>query len=348
MKIFSLLSVILCSLLVLTSPVLALDTQPNGHLPMGPDGLGMIDADSGSDRNPIKYALPLGDFTLLAVIEESGARALSVPGKSALANGSATYSLAGIHKIPLGFAGLRLNLESDTSVAAMDQKGFTVNPFLRFGFNNISLEGGLRYQWRDISFADDPNTTAGDALRPSIDISRLAANVELQATLGPVNLEVGYTHMFGKSDGNADSAGTWFWNSFGDNWDKVWILAANNEKGYASLGGGGLGNLVLSTVGAGTFQAGAKLVYIKGALSPTENMDVSLLFASSRAENTPAGWSDKQGTEWDVEVSYSFLDNLSYTFIAAYLVADDFWKKGETDLDLENTYSVFNQLKLKF
>lgn len=346
MKKFSLLSIVLCTALILASPVMALDTTPGGLRPMGADVFGTTFVDSDSDRDPIKYALPLGDFALIAVIEKNGERGAADLERTT--NAHNTYSLAGIYKMPLGVAGLRLNMETHQTLDALNQKGFFINPFWKFSFNNIKVQGGLRYQWGDISLSDDPNTTLDGASTSRMDIARFAANLGLHTSLGPIKLEVGYTHMFGKSDGITDNEQAGLWNGFGDDWDKVWILAANEEEGYASLGGGGLGKLLLSPMGAATFQAGAKLAYIKGEVSPIENMNVSLLFASSIAEDTPAGWSDKQGMEWDVKVSYSFLDNLSYTFIAAYLAADDFWKKGDADLDPESIYSVFSQLKLKF
>ena len=35
-------------------------------------------------------------------------------------------------------------------------------------------------------------------------------------------------------------------------------------------------------------------------------------------------------------------------WLAAFLAAGDFWKGGNPAMDLENTYALYNQLKLKF
>jgi hypothetical protein len=52
--------------------------------------------------------------------------------------------------------------------------------------------------------------------------------------------------------------------------------------------------------------------------------------------------------EWDLSVNYEFMGNLEYSFIAAFLAPGDFWKAGGLVSDIDNTYSIYNELKLKF
>ena len=73
-----------------------------------------------------------------------------------------------------------------------------------------------------------------------------------------------------------------------------------------------------------------------------------LLFAQSKAEDTPAGWAEDHGMEWDLSLSYKLYDNLTYDLMAAFLTAGNFWKYGDPTVDLNNTWSIYQKLKLEF
>lgn len=310
-------------------------------------------ADAQIDRDRVKYTLSLGDLTLLAVYgkKETGTDHLNPGISDGDKNG---YSLAGVYKMESGVAGLLLHLESDQTVATIDRREFFVNPFVDVAItDNVKVLGELKYEfgeWDYDAAIDD-------------DIARFAANIEATSTFGPLSIMVGYAHMNGDADfgtANDDHEQTWFKGGTGFDWDRLWILTSDEDKSlagcdygssceYDGLGGSSGGSLngnLTNTLGTARF--GAKIIYIGASMSPMEGLNVGLVFASSKAEDVPSGWSDEHGLEWDFNVSYKIFDNLSYDFIAAFLAAGDFWKAGDPNIDLENTYSLYHQLKLKF
>ena len=303
---------------------------------MSARAFGLTFADDEIDRDRIKYTLPLGDLTLLAVYgkKETGTDHFDATVADGDRNG---YSLAGVYKMASGVTGILLHLESDQRTSNVDRKEFFINPFVDMAvMDMLKVKGELKYEFGEWDYDDGVDD----------DIARFAANIEATVMLGSVSIMGGYAHMSGDSDfgtANDDNEQTRFKGGVGGDWERIWILTNDSDVGAQNLGGAMGGNLVY---GAGRY--GAKIVYVGASMSPMEGLDVGLLVASSKAEDVPANWDDNHGLEWDVNLSYKIFDNLSYDFIAAFLAAGDFWKAGNPAVDLENTYALYNQLKLKF
>jgi len=325
---------------------------------------GTLFLDNDTERDRIKYTYPMGNTTLIAYYEkkvegDGGGAAGS------LAQGDAdvdSYNLAAVTRMPMGVAGVLLNYEKDqtnawlTGDATYDGFGYartdySINPFIDFNFGKITLAAEVMYAQGEIS--DIYNTTTQAGLT-EIDISRFAANVEVgTSALGSYTLMGGIAFMSGDENGNADDEQSWFNGGIGGDWEKLWILTGDTDAAAPTMGGvasGNGGNLVYgngsTNVGAGTY--GAKILYVGVSISPMENLTVGMIFGSSRAEAAPVGWSDDHGMEWDLSVNYEFMGNLEYSFIAAFLAPGDFWQAGNPALDIDNTYSIYNELKLKF
>jgi hypothetical protein len=79
-----------------------------------------------------------------------------------------------------------------------------------------------------------------------------------------------------------------------------------------------------------------------------EKLDVKFLVAYAEADETTGGVDDEFGWEYDLFVNYKIYDNLTYSFIAAYLDAGDFWEEAGIGDNLENNFHLFNQLSLTF
>jgi hypothetical protein len=129
-------------------------------------------------------------------------------------------------------------------------------------------------------------------------------------------------------------------------------------------------------------RAGIKMLYAGVTYSPTENLSLDFLYANAKADEpattalipnslldpsgtvlppggvTPMDRStpglglgkidDDMGSEYDFTLTWKCLDNLEYKFVAAYLDAGDFYKQGDDNVDLENTYTFYNSLTLTF
>jgi hypothetical protein len=86
-------------------------------------------------------------------------------------------------------------------------------------------------------------------------------------------------------------------------------------------------------------------------MAPMENLDVKLLAAYARADKTPSGVDKSMGMEYDLFLNYRIFDNLTYSFIAAYLDAGAFWRDANPLLnrtDLKDNFHLFHQLSLAF
>jgi hypothetical protein len=80
-----------------------------------------------------------------------------------------------------------------------------------------------------------------------------------------------------------------------------------------------------------------------------ENLQLGLVVGLADADEVPAGVEDDYGTEYDLTLNWKIYDNLTYTAIAAFLDAGDFWKSvGSADTNYEDTYALFHQLELSF
>jgi len=328
---------------------------------MGARAFGLTFVDDQTDRDRIKYTHPLGDLTVLAVVgkKASGDDLGHDPVRMTSEGDWTGYSLAGILKLPIGKAGLLLHLDSDQRKPDMngdgvpdmmdwnqdgepdedaDRKEFFINPYWDVTLmDTVNFVGEVKYELGKWEYDLGPNS----------DVKRFAANFEANAALPttyPVRATVGYAYMSGDFDfltDDTDYEQKWYKGGIGADWEKVWILTNDSDLGASTMGG--IGNLVY---GAGRY--GAQMVYLGVSVSPLDGLDLGLLFATSTATDVAPGWSDEHGIEWDLSLSYKVMDNLTYDVIAAFLSAGDFWKLGVKNADLENAFSVYQQLTLKF
>ena len=171
-------------------------------------------------------------------------------------------------------------------------------------------------------------------------------NLEATFDLGMASVMAGYAFFSGDNDGAADNEDNEFEYGFGDNWRRLFILTSDEDPVLcANLGGAGVGNL--SKAGTNT-AAGAKLYYAGASFMPMENLQLGLVVGLADADKVDADWKDDYGTEYDLTLNWKIYDNLTYTAIAAFLDAGDFWQGGDSTIDIENTYALFHQLELTF
>jgi hypothetical protein len=171
----------------------------------------------------------------------------------------------------------------------------------------------------------------------------LAFNAEATYSMDMFQFELGYVYVSGQEDDDDDLTG--YAAGIGDDWQKVWILTNSEDDGIAE-NLGGIGNL--STAGGTTGVTGAQIYYGGITVTPMEKLDVKFLVAYAEADETPSGVDDEFGWEYDLFLNYKIFDNLTYSFIAAYLDAGDLWEDAGAGDDLEDNFHLFNQLSLRF
>ena len=169
-------------------------------------------------------------------------------------------------------------------------------------------------------------------------------NLEATFDLGMASVMAGYAFFSGDNDGAADNEDNEFEYGFGDNWRRLFILTSD-ENPVLCENLGGAGNL---SIVSGNTAAGTKLYYAGASFTPMENLKLGVVAGIADANKVPDGRDADIGTEYDFTLNWKIYDNLTYTAIAAYLDAGDFWKFGAPATQIENTYALFHQLELTF
>lgn len=313
---------------------------------MSGEWFGTTFLDSLTERDKIKYSYTFGDTTLIAFFDKKADNDGGIATTSAQSlEDQNSYNLAAITKLPIGVIGVLLNYEDDMSDAAIDRKEYFINPYFDLKVGTIALQGELKYALGDIN---------RDNVAQDIDVKRFAANIEGSIGFELFTVMAGFAFLSGDND-LTDGEDSRVLGGTGEDWQKLWILTGETDDSYVLLGGGygGLtaGNLAAKNVAdfpVGAAQHGAKIIYVGVSMSPWENLTVGLIFGSSKAEKAPDGNDDNHGMEWDFTLNYQLMDNLSYSFIAAFLAPGDYWKGNDPTVDIENTYALYHELKIKF
>ena len=289
-------------------------------------------ADSGTERDRIKYVLPVGPLTMIAIYEktaEGDENNWAAPA-TAISDGDVdSYFLAPVYKMENVTTGVLFGYIRSAASATQITDTYIVYPYFEAKFGPLALQGEVNYKTGTVD-----RDTAADS-----DINAWAFNVEGAYNMGPLTIGAGYAFMTGDdgTDNDVDNFGV-----TGDDWEKVWILTNSTMGGYDQLGG--LGNL---DDGAG--QYGLKMPYVTVDFQALENLSIGALYAFAQSESVPAGWDDKIGNELDVTVNWKITKGLSYSVIGAWLDPGDFWKQGVAGgAELDNAYAIYQKLQLNF
>lgn len=304
--------------------------------------------DTAYDSDRIKFTMPIDPLIIVGIFQKVTE---SDTGGVAATNADTDYDiywLAGIFKQEAWQAGLLMGYgidkrASDTGAATtqFDGKYIFTMPYFKgkFGALSVFAEG-----FAVTGDAQDYDITGAPA---DVDKDELAYNVEFGYNLGAVNLELGYVFTSG-DDGAAANANedTSFTYGTGDEWEKMFIL--NGSTGGFTNSGvlGGLGNLSQG----GGIAHGVKQIYGGASFAVNDQLNVGLLLAWAEADKTPAGWKTEYGTEIDFTLKYKLMDNLNYTFKAAFLDAGDYWygSTGVQPTNFEDVTAFWHVLQVNF
>ena len=308
-----------------------------GRMLGGPLGNDFVDFEYEADR--IKFVKKIDAFTVTAIFQKHTER------DSDLASASADkdrddYFFVGTYKAEDIAAGIGIFFTNDKREDDETSRFYTLNPWFNTKFGPLALQGEVFYKWGETEF---DSIAAGGSGDPDLDKDAIAYNLEASYDLGMASVMAGYAFFSGDNDPN-DNENNEFEYAFGDNWERLFILTSDEDPVLcANLGG--IGNL--SWTGGNT-QYGAKMYYAGASFMPMENLQLGLVVGLADADKVDAGWEDDYGTEYDLTLNWKIYDNLTYTAIAAFLDAGDFWKFGTPSEQIENTYALFHQLELSF
>ncbi|MEW5734223.1 MAG: porin [Thermodesulfobacteriota bacterium] len=338
---------------------------------------GTLFVDSERDVERIKYTIKIGDFIGLAIMEKQAELDALNPVGTQIAAGPVygavtpvrlnsdtdqeTYYLAGVYKLEAFTGGLLVGYtngktRSDRMYSAnpYDAKFWTVDPYFEYKIMDFTVSGEAMFRFGDAMEFDRKQFAANNNGIKDIDWDAYAWNLEGRYVVGPLSFQLGYAWMQGQgSDPNATKVRTL--GNLGIDWDKLWILTCTEDP---VLSGqlGYVGNINGGAVGIN----GAKIIYLGAGFKPMENVSMEVVYGNAKAESPiVATWSADYGNEYDLKVVWNIYDNLSYTFIAAYLDSGDFWQQpifaanpGQyaraADVRMDDVYSLFNELQITF
>jgi hypothetical protein len=260
-------------------------------------------------------------------------------------------------------------------------QAYVLTPYFIGTYGNLDIKAEALYGWGSGDY-DDTNkflkTTFGalpiDYEIPDRDLEVYQYMLEGTYHIGPLAITGGYAVRSGDELGSDDDdklTAIGLFDSSGD-FTRGFIL---NDYDYTGLNDtlGGIGNLSASDpYSSPTLVSGYKMFYIGLGYAPMENLNLEFLYANSKAESpidrkgydvgavlNPAfagltnktseeKWDDDHGSEYDFILSWKFADNVEYKFIAAYLAAGDFWKRGVADAKVDDLFTIFHLLTVRF
>jgi hypothetical protein len=305
---------------------------------------GTLFNDTEAERDRVRWHNSYGDLTLYAIYEKNAEGDGNNPTRGIQGNevsdqDNDIYYLGAAYKMENISAGLLYGYVNNRGNPTFNDTFHLFIPYVIGQFGPFGFSGELRYN----GFGERDHD-----LIPDQDIEQLAFNVEGTYTMDMFQFELGGIYVRGDSRPAAGSKIRGYGGAIGDDWQKVWILTNSEDDGvYSNLGG--LGNL--STSGGLLDPYGVQLYYAGITVAPWENLDVKFLAALARADKTPSGVDKSMGIEYDLFLNYRIFDNLTYSFIAAYLDAGAFWRDANPLLnrrDLKDNFHLFHQLSLAF
>ena len=306
-----------------------------GRMSGGTWATSFIDTVGEADR--IKFTTAAGPLTLIGIFQKSTE---ADEGITLADEDTDVYYLAGIYKAENFSTGVLygyVNSKAVSHASSYITRYHAILPYFKANFGALRLQGEARINTGD---AKDFDAGAGT----DVDKDELAYNLEVGFNFGAFAVEAGYAFMSGDNNTNAleDSSFT----GFGDDWEKLFILTGSTGSVDGTAVLGGLGNLA----DGNSLGYGAKLIYGGGSFAVTDQLKLGLMLGWAEADEVPAGWKDEYGTEIDFKLSYKIMDNLSYTIVAAFLEAGDYWygSTGVEPTNFDDVTAVFHKLQISF
>jgi hypothetical protein len=214
-----------------------------------------------------------------------------------------------------------------------DADRYSANPFFTGKFGNLGLQAEALFYFGD----SEEGAASGD-------YQAMAANVEANYDIGMANIMGGLAYASGDddpTDGDVENIAN------GDDWEKFFLLFGSTGDSPAVLGG--VGNF--SNTGGNT--DGYTAIYAGADTNLTESFNVGLSAVWCMVNETDPGIDDDAGVEVNLRGTWQIYDNLSYSFIGAYLFAGDYWEDSSAavngaDGNDDDPWALFHVLQLNF
>jgi hypothetical protein len=327
-----------------------------GRMQGGTWGTAFGDTEVDADR--IKFTVPVGPVTLLAIYQKSVERDDQYDTADTDAD---AYYLAGVWKAENMSAGLlsayvpnKTNSDlipwgtAPTDADRSTGSTYSLLPFFtgKFGPFGLQAEG----RWNFGKATEWVDNVPG---RKDRDATGWAINVEGNFDFGMGNAQLGYAYVTGQekpkfAGDQVDATG----GQIGSDWCKMLIMTGDTVPATDTRAlGGGYGSW-----GNGGNPDGISLIYGGADFKPMENLTLGFMVGYGTADETWRGQDDSIGWEFDVKAAYTIFDNLSNTLQIGYLDGGDYFKGSKFNADYQTrsrdfdsgVWAVVNELKLTF
>jgi len=288
-----------------------------GRMTGGLWGLDAFDVESAADR--IKYTLPLGNLTLLAILQKNVEADFATAGQTDGDND--TYYLAGIYKMENMNFGLLWAYTRNATVATQVTTQQSYLPYFKGKWGNFGLNAEAKFDTGEIELDNGVNT----------DITGQAFYVAGTAAFGPVTFELGYAWASGdasSTDTDQEQGARW-----GTEYTPFVVLtdvdayldSANVQlRGYSAPYGGITYNL-------------------------TEAMSFTGLLAYATVDEKRGYSDDSVGTEFDLKFAWKAMPNLTYEILFGYLWAGDYFISANALTGtVDDTWTLYHKLQIDF
>jgi hypothetical protein len=248
------------------------------------------------------------------------------------------YYLYGNYKAEVGSFGLLGVYLNDKRNQYTDTTKYALLPYFDTQFGNFGLRGELIWETGEM----DPDNNALPA-NPSVDIDGMTYMIEGDYTFGDWKLMAGYAFCSGLDNSGDYTIGNAWYGGIGDDWDL--LLVGMDKPGLIN------GHAKTNGIGETTAMSGIKLAYIDLAWKAHKKLKVWATYGHVTAdtvESFPAGTDDDIGQEIDVNFIWTIAKNLKWLWRFGYWDTGDFWKGAEGITNLDDTFTVFHKLALKF
>lgn len=293
--------------------------------------------DTADEFDRIKFTKTIDDLTLFLVYQKN-AENDDDTAVAAADQDSETYYVLGDYKMENTTAGILLAFTNDKTTSTQTTRTYNASPYFVSKIGGLGIQGELQYNWGATDY-----DTAGTA---DLDYKELAYNIEASYAFGPVGVSAGYAFWSGDQS-TADNEDSCYQNGPGNDWGKLFILTSDATAQIQLLGN--YGNLSRGGIANNSNLSGAKILYGSADFSPLDNLTLGVVVGNADADEAPAGIKDDYGLEYDFTLTWKIYDNLTYTAIAAFLDAGDFyWQQATKPANFDDTYALFHQLILEF
>lgn len=300
-----------------------------GRMTGGLWGHDIFDVERAADR--IKHTMPLGNFTLIGIIEknvetDAAATAAIAQARQEDADSDAYY-LAGLYKMENITIGLLYGYARTTSTLATQTTADHLwLPTLTAKFGNFGLRADGHFR---------NGTQENDAANTDRDRTGAAFWAEGTFAFGPLTPLLGY----GWASGDGDLADRD--DEQGSRWGTEFTPLVILTDVDALVENAAVQNAALTG-------RGYRVVYGGANYNLTESLMLTGLVARGWVDEQQGAADDVIGTEFDLKVLWKVMPNLTYEVLFGWLNTGDLWKTVLGNVNIDDTWTLYHKMEIAF